>query len=393
MQTHRSPGIDWQDEAAPKARAGDRTGVPAFLGLVSRKPAFREWYRLRNAAQFDERFSVPPGGRMASAVQSFFANGGAECLIVPVDAAGRDDLISALRTLERAQGIDLLCAPDLMPNGGGSSDEVIERQALLVAHATAMGDRFVILDSPPECTPEQALQHAARLQMVLGPDAANAALYYPWVGVVRKSGPQLEWTPPCGSVAGVYARTDAAAGIEKAPANEPLEGVMDVSPRLSDEQQASFFADASVAGAVNCIRAFPGRGIRVWGVRTLSRDPAWRYINVRRLFLSAVNWMENNLTDIAFEPLGPSLWSRVRRELNAYCYSLFSRGALQGRTTSEAFFVHCDEDNNPSEMIESGRLVAEVGLAAARPYEFITIRLIRTDDAVTVTSPGDRALA
>jgi hypothetical protein len=140
MQTHRSPGIDWQDEAAPKARAGDRTGVPAFLGLVSRKPAFREWYRLRNAAQFDERFSVPPGGRMASAVQSFFANGGAECLIVPVDAAGRDDLISALRTLERAQGIDLLCAPDLMPNGGGSSDEVIERQALLVAHATAMGD-------------------------------------------------------------------------------------------------------------------------------------------------------------------------------------------------------------------------------------------------------------
>jgi phage tail sheath protein FI len=131
----------------------------------------------------------------------------------------------------------------------------------------------------------------------------------------------------------------------------------------------------------------------VWGARTLSRDPGWRYVNVRRLFLSAVNWMERNMTDIAFEPLGPPLWSRVRRELNAYCYSLFSRGALQGRTTREAFFVRCDEENNPKEMIDAGRLVAEVGLAAARPYEFVTIRLIRTDDAVTVTGPEDRTVA
>jgi phage tail sheath protein FI len=174
--------------------------------------------------------------------------------------------------------------------------------------------------------------------------------------------------PPCGHVAGVYARTDEPTGIRKAPANEVLYGVLDLRWHLSDKDQGSFFAagnDEVPPGAVNCLRAFPGRGIRIWGARTLAKDPSWRYVNVRRLFLTAIRWIEWHMTATAFEPNGPDLWPRIQRELNAYCFELFRRGALKGATTNEAFYVRCDADINPPEMRDNGIVVAEVGLAAA----------------------------
>jgi phage tail sheath protein FI len=369
---------------------------------------------LTNWRQFADTFVPPENGYLGYAVQGFFANGGAECHVVTLEGTPADSpekvshaLEHALAGLERQEGIDLLCAPDLMTvlQQRGGPAAVPGLQALLLRHAAKMGHRFVILDSLPEANVEEELLHCDALYdafsdyQVGSEDTSNAALYYPWLKAppVAGTGPSLAtpsgesqetfWTPPCGYVAGVYARTDAAAGIQKAPANEVVEGVLDVRAAITDTDQQAFF-QADPPGVVNCVRAFPGRGIRIWGARTLSRDPAWRYVNVRRLFISAVNWMERNMADIPFEPNRPELWSRVERELNAYCFDLFQRGALQGGSTRDAFYVRCDESTNPPESTDAGMIVAEVGLAAAGPHEFVIVRLIRKAGGVSIAGPS-----
>jgi hypothetical protein len=178
---------------------------------------------------------------------------------------------------------------------------------------------FVILDSLPDTDPAGEQEHCNGLLKAaneLGADEtgfAGAGLYYPWIAVPRfvppgeppgvGEGVDTHMVPPCGHIAGVYARTDEAAGLRKAPGNEVLYGVIDLQSQISDNDQGSFFVlekgepppglkkGQPPLGAVNCLRAFPGRGIRIWGARTLAADPAWRYINVRRLFLSAIRWI------------------------------------------------------------------------------------------------------
>jgi len=159
--------------------------------------------------------------------------------------------------------------------------------------------------------------------------------------------------------------------VHKAPANEELEGVVDLAVHLTDADQAQL----NPVG-VNALRAFPGRGIRVWGARTLSRNAAWTYVNVRRLFLTATRWIELSLADAVFEPHDTRLWNRITRELTTYFEGLFRAGALRGRTAAEAFFVKCDGETNPPEVRETGRVVTVIGLAPAVPNEFVVVRII-----------------
>src|SRR2546423_1759410 len=140
--------------------------------------------------------------------------------------------------------------------------------------------------------------------------------------------------PPCGHIAGLYARSDARAGIFKAPANEEVRGALDLGVLVGQAGGVAVPADGVVPDqealnpeGVNCLRTFPGRGIRVWGARTLSADPAWRYVGVRRLFLTAARWIARTAADLAFEPADPRLWARIERELGAYFDELFHRGA------------------------------------------------------------------
>jgi phage tail sheath protein FI len=139
---------------------------------------------------------------------------------------------------------------------------------------------------------------------------------------------------------------------------------------------------------VNAIRAFPGRGIRVWGARTLSSQAAWTYVSVRRIFLTAIRWIERNLGGVAFEPNDPQLWNRIGRELRVYFTALFRAGALQGRTPAEAFYVKCDAETNPPEVREAGRVVTEIGLAPASPNEFVVVRIIHGVGGVGATLSG-----
>jgi phage tail sheath protein FI len=412
FQAYQVPGVYLEEYRAVR-RQQMPTAVPAFLGYVRRHEGTH--FLLRHWAEFVVRFGEPlDQGYLAYAVRGFFENGGKLCYVIPLSASGKPEetLRAALRQVRKLEDPDLVCVPDLMitPAGEARHTNAVEALQAVLLHAEAERSdeprRFLILDSLPKAKPEDERKHcaglieAARRRGASPADLADAALYYPWVAVPRlqrageppavgESVP-TEVVPPCGHVAGIYARTDESAGISKAPANEALHGVLDLSTQLSDSDQAGFFVldggEAIPPGAVNCVRAFPGRGIRVWGARTLASDPAWRYVNVRRLFLTAIRWMERYMASLCFEPHNEALEARVRRELNDYCYGLFRRGALKGATTKEAFYVRCDENTNPQEVRDAGMIVAEVGLAAARPHEFIVIRLIQRQEGTTTTT-------
>jgi hypothetical protein len=129
----------------------------------------------------------------------------------------------------------------------------------------------------------------------------------------------------------------------------------------------------------------------VWGARTVSADPAWKYVNVRRLFLTTGRWIERNLSQVVWEPHDPSLWARVTRSLTAYFTDLHRRGALMGSTPAEAFYVKCDAETNPPEVRDAGMVVTEIGLAPTSPGEFIVVRVIHRADGLTLSPPGAAA--
>lgn len=372
MPTYQTPGVYREDVFLPPADEL-RTGVPAILGYaedgdVNIPQTLTLW------AQFVEKFGAPPEeGYLAGAVRGFFENGGEMCFVVCLDntLSPQDALRKGLESLEPLNVVDLVCAPDIM----ASSDQEAMLQQMVLEHCEKTGDRFAILDSPQGATVDGVLSRRRELR------GTNGALYYPWVKVLDGETMVEDSVPPCGHVVGVYARSDRRIGVHKAPANEILEGVLDLEADVSDAQQGRL----NPVG-VNCLRAFPGRGIRVWGARTLSNESAWTYVNVRRLFLTAGRWIERNMAGVVFEPHDQRLWARIVRELTAYFNDLFQRGALKGQTSQEAFYVKCNAETNPSEVRDAGMIVTEIGLAPTVPGEFVVVRIIHGVSGVTITA-------
>ena len=211
-----------------------------------------------------------------------------------------------------------------------------------------------------------------------------AAFYYPWIVVRDPVSGSLVSTPPSGHLAGVWARTDATRGVHKAPANEPVVGAVDLVRRVSRGEQELL----NPAG-VNCIRYFPGEGIRVWGARTLAAeaDP-FRYINVRRLTNMLKESIAVGTRWIVFEPNDYTLWASIRRDINAFLTNVWRDGALLGRTPQEAFFVACDAETNPPEVRDAGQVVTVIGIAPVKPAEFVIFRLMQSADAIEIQGPG-----
>jgi phage tail sheath protein FI len=183
--------------------------------------------------------------------------------------------------------------------------------------------------------------------------------------------------PPGGHMAGVWARNDDTRGVHKAPANEVVRGAVGLATQLTKGEH-----DLLNPAGINCIRAFPGRGIRVWGARTLSSEAEWRYLNVRRLF----NYLEESILNgtqwVVFEPNDDRLWARVTDTIRLFLRQQWRLGALLGRTEAEAFFVVCDRTTMTQDDILNGRLVCEIGLAPVRPAEFVIFRMFqRTAEA------------
>jgi phage tail sheath protein FI len=265
--------------------------------------------------------------------------------------------------------VTMVCVPDLMtlvPNGG---DDVHLRdlQGKMVAHCENMGDRMAILDAPPNLLPQDILEWRMN---TAGYDSKFGTLYYPWLEVMDPLTNQPMMVPPSGHVAGVWCRTDATRGVHKAPANEVVLGVNGLGFQVTQEEQGGL----NKVG-INCIRSFPGRGIRIWGARTLSSDPEWRYLNVRRLFnYIAESIMEGTQWSV-FEPNDERLWLQLRIAASNFLTRTWRDGALFGSTPAEAFYVKCDAETNPPDVIEAGQVVVEIGISPVKPAEFVIFRI------------------
>ncbi|WP_456434546.1 phage tail sheath family protein [Thermosulfuriphilus sp.] len=278
-----------------------------------------------------------------------------------------------LEELEKIEDISLVYLPYPLvsnwdetwgrPFESTSYDSLIQD---LIAHCENLMDRFLIID----CPPKQDKMNDAYLKPRSKWDTKYAAYYYPWIKIYDPLSKKIQIVPPGGYVAGVYARSDTERGVHKAPANEPLRGAVDLEYLLSKGQQ-----DILNPRGVNCLRAFPGRGIRVWGARTLSSDPVWKYINVRRLFIFIEKSVERAIQWVVFEPNSERLWARVRQSVSEFLIRVWKDGALMGTTPEEAFFVKCDRTTMTQDEIDNGRLIVVVGVAPVRPAEFVIFRI------------------
>jgi uncharacterized protein len=391
MVDYQAPGVYRQD-VFPPPPPSLLTGVPVFLGYADQEPVAEPVdvperptnvpLRLTLWPQFEALIGRPTAdGYLADAVRGFFENDGVLCYVVRLEEGGLplQELQAGLAALDGLDAVDLVCAPDIMrgtsPTDAPGMDAVIALQAEVLADCRRAGGRFAILDAV--LTSDTGLVEEQRAALT----GEDGALYHPWLWVPGRDGPP-RYVPPCGHLAGAYARSDQRAGAHKAPANEAVEGVLDLRDNLTGDAFGRLYAQG-----VNCLRALPGRGIRVWGARTLSDDPAWRHVGARRVFLTLSRWVERFMTGLVHEPNDVRLWVRIMRELTAYLDGLFERGALKGRSPDEAFFVKCDGETNPPEVVDAGVLVTLVGLALAAPAEFVVARIIHGASGVSI-QPG-----
>jgi len=234
----------------------------------------------------------------------------------------------------------------------------------LISHCEALKDRFAIIDA------EQGSSNISAINPRNKYDTKYAAFYYSWIKVVNPETGLLQLVPPGGHIAGIYARTDTERGVHKAPANETVRGIAGLEFIINKQEQ-----DILNPRGVNCIRAFPGRGIRVWGARTLSSDPLWKYINVRRLFLFLEESIEEGTQWVVFEPNDEKLWARVKQSITNFLTKVWKDGALMGSTPEEAFFVKCDSTTMTQDDIDNGRLICIIGVAPVKPAEFVIFRI------------------
>ncbi|MGH7491701.1 MAG: phage tail sheath family protein [bacterium] len=259
------------------------------------------------------------------------------------------------------------------------SDTAVEEiQHAMIEHCELQKDRVALLDAPLQgrIGRPPTLAEIQQWRSKFDSERGFAALYYPWVKVVdplHLDGSPVRPVPPCGHIAGLCARSDFTVGVHKAPANAELFWAEDVTVEVNDESQGVLNPDS-----INCLRPFPGRGIRVYGARTLTTNPDWRYLNVRRLLLMIEEAVDEATQWAVFEPHDFNLRQALVMSISSFLDTLWRQGALVGATAKEAFFVKCDDTNNPSEIVDQGKLIAEVGVAPAKPAEFIIFRVGRT---------------
>ncbi|MER5434620.1 phage tail sheath subtilisin-like domain-containing protein [Streptomyces sp. NPDC002588] len=315
----------------------------------------------------NQTVALPSAASAAPAVPSSSGEAGSAG---PAQYLGDSSDRTGFGGLEAVDEISMVAVPDLMAayqRGAIDLEAVKAVQLGLIAHCELMGDRVAIIDPPPGLN---ARQIRVWRQETAGYDSKYAALYYPWIKSFDPATGQARLVPPSGHVAGVWARNDSERGVHKAPANEVIRGAVDLEIQITRGEQ-----DLLNPIGVNCIRAFPGRGIRIWGARTLSSDPAWRYLNIRRYF----NYLEESILIgtqwVVFEPNDHALWARIRRNVSAFLVNEWRAGALFGAKPEDAFYVKCDEETNPTESVDVGRVVCEIGIAPVKPAEFVIFRL------------------
>jgi uncharacterized protein len=310
------------------------------------------------------------------------AGGGAPtpARLAPDDYVGDVSDRTGFGGLEAIDPITMVVCPDLMAayqQGMIDLEGVQAVQLAMIAHCELMGDRVAILDPPPGLNAQQIREW--RVDKA-GYDSKYATLYWPWIKVFDPASGENIHVPPSGHMAGIWGRNDDTRGVHKAPANEVVRGAITLELQITKNEH-----DLLNPHGINCIRAFPGRGIRVWGARTLSSDPAWRYLNIRRLF----NYLEESILSgtqwTVFEPNDQQLWAKIRRTIAAFLVNEWRKGALFGTSPDQAFYVKCDDETNPAESIDAGMVICEIGVAPVKPAEFVIFRLSQYSGGASLT--------
>ncbi|MFI7124747.1 phage tail sheath subtilisin-like domain-containing protein [Nonomuraea sp. NPDC050153] len=316
-----------------------------------------------------------PGGSAGPAVKSWeiTLDGGAD----PVPR--REDYLDAARRLGELMEVALVLVPDLHPDLGAEAVPVLHE---LLRDATERQDRLVLIDLPPDrASPGPAVAWTGALHDGLPPERRrSAAVYHPWIRVTDPFGgtrSPLRAVPPSGHVAGLASRLDRERGAQHTPANALLADALDLAVPLDRDQQS-----ALTAGGLNVLRCRPGRGLEVWGGRTLDRDPARRFVAHRRLLHRLVRAIRRVAEPLVFEPDGPVLRFTLVRAVRSVLLESWRAGGLKGATPDEGFRVRCDDGNNPPAQTELGQLECEILLAPAAPMEFLRVLLTLTPQGV-----------
>ena len=399
MPNYQTPGVYVEEvESGSKPIEAGATNIVGFLGVAEKGPV-NEAVLVTNWTQYTKIFGgMHTGGWLGHAVYQFFQNGGTKCYINNLceavkkegktaekkdDASapqekkevstekveiknpdniakliiGKDEGVgkkSGLFLFDTIQDIALVAAP-------GVTDPAA--QDAILSHCEKNRFRFAVLDSPETL-------NGGIDSMPKPRDSNMGAYYFPWIQMFDTVQDQNVYAPPSGGICGIYSRVDATRGVHKAPANEIFRTAIGLKYDLTDAEQ-----ELLNPKGINCIRDFPGRGIRVWGARTISSNPEWRYINVRRLFCMVEQALQNGTNWVVFEPNTRDLWKKITRNITAFLLNTWRSGALFGDTPEEAFYVRCDDELNPPESIDAGYVVIEIGLAPAKPAEFVVFRV------------------
>lgn len=374
MKEYLSPGVYIEEvPSASKPIEAVGTSTVGFVGISAKGPVNKP-VLCPNWSTYTKNFGdFKDGGYLAHAVYGFFNNGGARCFVLNVgdDEANKDKneaspaarfigedkgpgARSGLFCFEEIEEIAIVVAP-------GQTDPAI--QDAVLTHCEKMRYRMAILDSP------EVIEEGGVEKLPKPRDSKYGAYYFPWIQVYDPQEGEI-FVPPSGHMAGIYARTDGERGVHKAPANEVVRGALDLKYQITKGEQ-----DILNPKGINCIRYFDGRGIRVWGARTISSDPEWRYVNVRRLFNMVEHSLENGTQWVVFEPNDATLWKRVTRNISAFLLRVWREGGLFGETPEQAFYVKCDSETNPPEVIDAGQLICEIGMCPTKPAEFVIFRI------------------
>jgi len=408
LPEHLAPGVFVEETTfAGHTIAGVSTSTAGFVGLTEKGAIGSVSAVITSYAEFERDYGSSSdlvlAGRsytnyMAHAVRLFFDNGGKRLVVVRVNlpqlqakssSRQRPNLFvgffrrilqsrlrvrkaptatyrEALQQLENATEVSIIAAPSAAHSFNDpvtSASHLHSVNIELIAHAEKMQHRIAVLDPPANQSPQEVATIAGVL------DSSHAALYYPWLEDASSGG---KFVPPSGAVCGIYARTDNRRGVWKAPANVTISGITGFERDVRDTE----FEMLNPVG-VNVLRQVSGRGLRLMGARTLSSDPEWRYVPVRRYLSFLENSISEGLAWTVFEPNGEALWAECKNRIEVFLSDNWRNGALQGQTTSDAFFVRCDRTTMTQSDIDNGRLIAQVGVAVIKPAEFHIFKITK----------------
>lgn len=364
------------------------TSTAGFVGIAPDNSAHvNEAVAIPNWAEFVRQFVAEGSAStpLSHAVRGYFDNGGSLCYVCNI---GGGSLTAGLEVLATIDEIAIVAAPGFV--GADAYDA-------LLSHCENLQDRVAILDTPETVTSLNQLTEVAtaapssrRRSSTESSEGGEAeapastglrprqsdngfgAVYFPWITVRDALDPgTIVNVAPSGHIAGIWARTDATRGVHKAPANEIVRGALNVTRRLTRDEQGIL----NPVG-VNVIRLFTGEGIRVWGARTVApASSEYRYLNVRRLFSMVEESIAESMRWVLFEPNSIPLWKSIERDITAFLMRLWRDGALMGATPQQAFFVKCDATTNTQEDIDAGIVTTVIGMAPVKPAEFVIFRI------------------